>query len=49
MIQRCEACLGKKTVSGFGGIMKQCPCCNGVGHVTLEPRAIEKEKHKRRR
>ena len=35
MITRCTSCLGKKTIVGLGGIMKDCPVCDGIGHVTV--------------
>lgn len=33
---RCECCLGKKTVLGLGGIIVKCKHCFGVGYVSSD-------------
>ena len=35
MIQRCETCMGKKTIIGLGCLIKDCPSCKGVGHIKV--------------
>ncbi len=35
MITRCPCCVGKKTIVGLGAMIKDCPNCKGVGHVTV--------------
>ena len=34
--ERCDCCIGKKTILGLGALIKKCPKCNGVGHVKIE-------------
>lgn len=29
----CGACFGKKKVLCLGNLVKECPNCNGIGHV----------------
>lgn len=36
MITRCTSCLGKKTIVGLGMIIKDCPNCDGIGHIKIE-------------
>lgn len=33
---RCETCVGRRTIIGLGGLVKECPTCKGVGHVKVE-------------
>lgn len=35
MITRCDKCLGKKTLIGLGGLIKDCPKCEGIGHLKI--------------
>lgn len=35
MITRCDMCLGKKTIVGLGMLVKDCPRCDGIGHVKV--------------
>jgi transposase len=34
--QRCDCCIGKKTILGLGALIKECPKCKGVGHVKVD-------------
>ena len=36
MIERCYSCMGKKTIIGLGALIKDCPVCDGVGHITIK-------------
>jgi excinuclease UvrABC ATPase subunit len=36
MIERCSCCLGKKTIMGLGSMIKDCPECDGIGHVKVD-------------
>lgn len=38
---RCEMCNGRKQISPLGGILKNCPTCQGVGFVQGEVKIIE--------
>lgn len=35
MITRCSSCQGKKTIIGLGAMIKDCPKCDGVGHIKV--------------
>jgi len=37
----CPRCNGYKKISSIGGIVAECPCCFGIGHV--DDRYIEPE------
>lgn len=49
MITRCTACLGKKTIVGLGMISKDCPACNGVGHIKVKKEEVQDEQQSERR
>lgn len=34
---KCETCLGRRSVTGMGGITKKCPDCNGIGWFEDKP------------
>ncbi len=38
-IKRCEACSGRKTVTGIGSMIIKCKDCNGVGHFKVEDKS----------
>ena len=40
MIARCDACHGRKQLTGLGGMMKTCKVCSGIGY-TKEPAAVK--------
>ncbi len=40
---RCDACDGRKKVTGLGGMIKDCPVCNGVGFVA-EPESVKRKR-----
>lgn len=42
---RCDTCVGRRTIIGLGGLVKECPTCKGVGHVKIE----EKPQHNKDR
>ena len=44
--KRCDICNGKQQITSLGGIMKQCPGCQGVGHVKIEQAKDEKKKRR---
>lgn len=44
---RCPRCTGKKVIMGLGSIIKKCPECGGVGHVTIDTVVDLVEKPKR--
>ncbi len=33
MVNRCECCLGRKTLVGLGNMVVKCSFCKGVGYV----------------
>lgn len=33
MPKRCDACKGRKEITGTGGMKKKCTSCAGVGYV----------------
>jgi len=33
IITRCPCCMGKRTIMGMGCLIKECPQCDGVGHI----------------
>ena len=41
---RCETCVGRRTIVGLGGLVKECPACKGVGHVKVEPQSNDKKR-----
>ena len=43
MIQRCPKCIGKKVVMGLGCMTKECPQCDGVGHIKI---VLDHDEHK---
>lgn len=40
-LNRCEMCNGRKQIAPLGGILKNCPTCQGVGFVQAEIKIIE--------
>jgi len=43
---RCETCVGRRTIIGLGGLVKECPGCKGVGHVKVAESVEQKDKRK---
>ena len=41
VMQRCETCLGRKTVLGFGNMPTECFDCKGEGYLLLVDPAAE--------
>ena len=45
--KRCETCVGRRTIVGLGGLIKECPACKGVGHVKVDEPVTESKDKKR--
>ena len=45
-IERCDTCMGRKSITGLGGMTKSCPVCHGIGWLTKKNEPEQKQKIK---
>lgn len=36
-LTKCATCVGRRSITGMGGITKKCPDCNGIGWFEDKP------------